>query len=75
MELFWARIWWMRPAMNFPSPMNGWGERKGKGVIGGNRGEGPPVFNHERASFRLKSTVGSRHGGVVRKRREDRQEE
>ena len=51
------------------------GEREGKGIGGGNRGEGAPVFEHEAASFPLESAVGSRHGGVFRKRREVRQEE
>ena len=50
------------------------GEREGKGVIGRDRGEGASVFNHKQASFPLKSAVGSRHGGLIRRRREVRQE-
>ena len=35
------------------------GEREGEGVIGGDRREGAPVFEHDGASFPLKSAVGS----------------
>ena len=67
----------MDAASNELSQPHEWmrGEREGKGVVGGNRREAALVFNHERASFPLKSAVGSRHGAVVRERREVRQEE
>ena len=51
------------------------GEREGKGVVNGDRGKGAPVFDHECASLPLEGTVGSRHSGVIRKRREVRKEQ
>ena len=50
-------------------------EREGEGVLGGDWGEGAPVFEHEGAGLPLKSAVGSCHGGVVWERGEVRQEE
>ena len=51
------------------------GEGEGEGIVGGNRGEGAPVLEHEGTSLPLKSAVGSRHGGIVREMGEVGQEE
>ena len=51
------------------------GEREGEGIVCRYGGEGPPMVEHEGASFPLKSAIRSGHGGVIRERREVREEE